>query len=219
MASTSVTIGVTAPHTIPARFLKPFLAIVAYTHQKVGPVNVSVSNHYCTYEARNECVKNALNNNSDYLFFLDADVLAPPNVIEELIKKEKDIISGPVHIKSPPYRPLAYRKGKIQGTYDLDPQVEEEKLYEVDGVGGGCLLIKKEALKKIGDPQFHFILNGKNIGEDLYFSHKAQEAGYTIWYDNTIRDVTHFGAAIGFSDYRLWNYHVKQGHIKFEKKE
>ncbi|HZX34326.1 MAG TPA: hypothetical protein VFF09_03005 [archaeon] len=215
----SVTIGITSPHTIPSKFLMPFLAIVSYTHQKVGPTTVSVSTHYCTYEARNSCARDAIKNNSDYLFLLDADILAPPNVIEKLIEKGKDAISGPYHLKEPPYRPLAYKKSAVKGVYDIFTGIEEEKMYEVDGVGGGCLLIKREVLEKIGEPYFHFSLDGKDIGEDLYFSFKAQEKGFKLWYDNTIFDVRHFGASVGFNDFRVWNYQVKRGAVKFNAKK
>ena len=215
----SVTIALTSPHTIPSRFLQPFLAIVSYTHQKVGPVNVSISTHYCTYEARNICMRDALKANSDYIFFLDVDVLAHPDIIEQLLKSGKEIVSGPYHMKTPPYRPIAFTRSGNEGEYDLNTSIEEEKLYEVDGVGGGCLLIKRGVLEKISEPYFDVKLNGKNLGEDLYFCHKAQEAGYKIWYDNTIFEVRHLGASVGFSDFKLWNYHVKQGHVKFNAKK
>ncbi|MBI4210610.1 MAG: glycosyltransferase family 2 protein [Candidatus Diapherotrites archaeon] len=211
----SVTIGVTAPHTIPAHFLTPFLALLNHTGQKVGNVSVSMSTHYCTYEARNICARAAIKNGSDYLFFLDADILAPPDTIERLVARDKDIISGPYHLKSIPYRPLAYMKSGKEGEYNMCTDIEEEKLYEVDGVGGGCLLIKRHALEKVGDPYFSFALNGKNIGEDLYFCSKAQKAGCGIWYDNTIPEVKHFGAAIGFNDFKAWNFHIKRGAVKF----
>jgi len=212
-----VTIGVTSPHTIPSKFLMPFLGILAYTGKVIGDVNVSISTHYCTYEARNSCVRDTLKNKSDYLFLLDVDILAPSNVIEKLIEKDKDVISGPYHLKEPPYRPLAYKKSDKKGIYDLITDIDEHKLYEVDGIGGGCLLIKREVLEKIGDPCFHFSLDGKDIGEDLYFSHRAKENGFEIWYDNTISDVRHLGASVGFNDFMVWNYHVKKGNVKFKE--
>lgn len=214
-----VTIALTAPHTIPAKFITPFLALLSYTNQKIGTTFISMSTHYRTFDARNQGVKDALANGSDYLFFLDVDVLALPNTIEKLIAQEKDIVSGPYHMKEPPYRPLAWKSSGKEGVYELIEEITEKKVYEVDGIGGGCLLIKRKVLEKIGDPCFDFKLNGKNIGEDLFFSHRAKEEGFKIWYDNTVGDVRHYGAAVGFNDFQVWNYQIKAGNIKFNAKE
>ncbi len=212
----SLTIGVTAPHVVPAKFLKPLLGIISYSSQKFHPLNVSVSTHFSVEEARNICVREALANNSDYLFFLDADILAPPNIVEKLASQGKDIISGPYHHKVPPYRPQAYKASQnLEYLYEADTSIEEEKLYEVDAVGAGCLLIGRNVLEKLGDPWFDFHLGGKKISEDFFFCHKAKANGFRIWYDNSAGIVRHLGAAIGFGDYQVWNHHVKKGEIKF----
>lgn len=58
----------------------------------------------------------------------------------------------------------------------------KEDLIEVDGVGGGCLLIHKRVLDAIEPPWFEYNV-GTNVGEDFYFCRKVQAAGFKIFLD------------------------------------
>lgn len=59
---------------------------------------------------------------------------------------------------------------------------KREDLIECDGVGGGCLLIHKRVFQAMEKP--YFLCNpGTFIGEDFYFSRKAQAAGFKIFLD------------------------------------
>jgi GT2 family glycosyltransferase len=198
----SVSICLTAPHTIPARFLNYLFPLIEHTRRNGIEVRISISNHYITYHARNNCVISSSKTNPDYLFFLDVDVFASPKTIQKLIEKEKNIISGPYHMKAAPYQPQAYKQ-KENDAYEL-MKITEKKVVEVDACGTGCLLIKKEVFEKIGFPYFFCVDEGKEIGEDLFFCRKAKKAGYRIYYDNTIEGVAHFGAAIGKKDFDKW---------------
>ena len=44
--------------------------------------------------SRNIIIDYALKNNYDYIFMMDCDVIPPENIIEELLKCNKDIVSG-----------------------------------------------------------------------------------------------------------------------------
>lgn len=208
------TVGLTSINTIPAKFLDCFLPMLFRTIDCGIEVSVATKHHYFTDLARNACVETALNENSDYLFFLDADVFVPPNILVALIERNVDIISGPYHQKTAPFHPVAYKENS-DGTYSKE-KILEKKLFEVDAVGAGCLLIKTKILKEIGYPWFSRILPNeqsehskelkferkKGLGEDMYFCKKAKLKGLKIFYDNTIEGVQHYGAPVEYEMYK-----------------
>lgn len=77
-------------------------------------------------------------------FFLDSDVIPPPDVIPRLIRHNVPVISGVYHRRSPPHGLPVMMKpvGKWITEY---PQ---NRVIDVDVVGAGCLLIRRDVLEK-----------------------------------------------------------------------
>jgi len=63
-------------------------------------------------------------------------------------------------------------------------------LLEVDAVGFGGLMMKREVLEKVKPPRFEF----KHAGEDFDFCLKAKRAGFRIFLDGTTQ-MGHIGTA------------------------
>ncbi len=59
---------------------------------------------------------------------------------------------------------------------------KREHLIECDGIGAGCLLIHRRVFEAMEKPYFR-CNPGTFIGEDFYFSRKAQEKGFKIFVD------------------------------------
>lgn len=205
----SVTLGLVSQHTIPAEFIDSLLPLVFNTIQKGVQVHFAISHASFIDWARNICVEKALKQKTDYLFFLDADVLVPQDIILQLLKHEKDVVSGPYNHKNPPFKPQAYLENS-NGSFT--PQLfDEPKLYEVDAAGSGCLLVKTSIFEKIEKPWFAVILPNtlpeyaqnlgidkeNGLGEDMFFCKKLKKSGFKIFYDNSIEGVQHIGAKAG----------------------
>jgi len=144
--------------------------------------------------ARNLAVDHALENDMDYILFIDDDMVIKQDekLFTKLVSHDKDIVAPLFFHRVQPFAPLIFRRrsyGVQYNTYDniLD---YEKGLIEVDGVGFGCALIKTEVFKKIDKPYF---LHGDTFGEDLYFCEKAKAKGIKIFADTTI-EVGHIGA-------------------------
>lgn len=144
-------------------------------------------------EARNEIVEYALQQGANYIYWLDDDVLAPPDAFLKMFMHQKDIVNGVYWSKSNPPMPLLFR-GHLQGPY-LDWHVGD--LIEIDAAGNGLTLVKTDVYRNIPEPWYSTeyvsfpgvkqTLSPSNNTEDLYFYWKARNAGYKIWADTSIQ--------------------------------
>jgi hypothetical protein len=123
---------------------------------------------------RNMAAEVTLDQEFDYLMFLDDDVLVPIDCLRKLINAKADIAAGDVFIRGYPFNHMSFRY--IKGDkYSLAPipswKKNESIVTPVDAVGFSCVLIKKELLKKIEKP---FFITGPYNTEDIYFCMKAR---------------------------------------------
>jgi hypothetical protein len=94
--------------------------------------------------ARNTACKAMLENNFEYLFFLDSDVVPPRDAIFRLMAHRKPFISGLYFRRSPPHAVPVMIKGP---SWWVD--YPRGALVEADLVGAGCLLIHRSFLESV----------------------------------------------------------------------
>ena len=132
---------------------------------------------------------------SPYLFMIDSDVLPPPDIIERLIahdlpfvggfyrKKEKFPVKQLDGTETVVQRPVVYdysHYDKENDRHMYNQRVETKTgLEKVDGLGAGCLLIKREVIEAVGKSPF----NLNQSGEDLCFCRAVIDAGYDVVVD------------------------------------
>ena len=93
--------------------------------------------------ARNTACMRTLEGGFDFLFFLDSDVVPPVDAVMKLAKHNLPIVSGLYCRRSPPHAvPVMIKNGQWV------TQFKPGSMVEVDVVGAGCLLIKREVLEK-----------------------------------------------------------------------
>ena len=136
-------------------------------------------------ENRNKLVTDFLKTDFEWLLLLDADTI-PPSDILNMTENNVDVCSGLyyVWIKNG-LHPLAMNK--VDNSYQVS---KETGLFEVDGIGGGTLLIRREILEKIDPPYFLVTHDSDGLveqGNDLYFCEKVKKAGFKIWVDTSYR--------------------------------
>lgn len=122
-----------------------------------------------------------------HILFLDSDVVPPLDALAVLLRIEADIAVGPTPIIADDRLVwnIQFKDGEswIDIWNDLPPEP-----FEVSSSGGGCILVRREVLVKMGWPWFKteyqeiFKNEGKGIaiGEDVYFFKKAMECGFKI---------------------------------------
>jgi len=189
---------------VPTRGLLSVQWVLSFLKQS-HPVNTSLDYKFVigkeVGKARNELVQKALKLDTEYLIFIDDDVIIPPNTITKLINiadQGKDIVAGVYYSKQIPPEPLIF---KGRGTGSFKNWKIGEIINDVDGIGMGLTLLKTAIFKKIKKPWFKTIESSRkstrneklfySVDESLYFCNKAISKGFKITVDTSIQGI-HF---------------------------
>jgi len=105
--------------------------------------------------AKERLAELALANHVQWVFFLDDDVIPPPDTLLKMVRLWRSdpkykVISGVYWSKSDPPVPLIFR-GNLEGSY-WDWTIYD--LIKADGAGAGCLFVDTEVFKKLPKPWF-----------------------------------------------------------------
>jgi GT2 family glycosyltransferase len=147
---------------------------------------------------------------AEWLFFMDSDMLFPARALRHLLKRFErdhkphvDIVGGAYFQRFEPHELIAYQHvgGELpyrpltpewieyvrshRDSLPLDGRftgriIGSDGLMEVDGIGTGCLLIRRKVFEAMAEPWFSYRDEGS---EDLYFCREAKRAGFKIHLD------------------------------------
>lgn len=159
-------------------------------------VSLQIVQGYSVHQARNIIVQAAIDNGFDYVFWVDADIILPKDILCGLIADDKDIICG-YYLKKIEQQRIC----ELFGTNPQDPEgktlsnILEQDLpvtsgvYGIKACGFGCTLIKTEVFKKFlehydGDLCFDYVFK-KHVmcSEDINFCKKCEEMGIPTYVD------------------------------------
>lgn len=168
------------------------------TLDKVGECQVSFIMNSLIYDARNKFCQQAIEGEFDYIFWLDSDMVFPSYVLQQFMQDGKDIVAGLYFRRNYPFTPVAFselrREDGILRMKDLEEWPNE--LFEVDGVGFGCVLMKTDCLFDIaGKEGGVWFTPTQDAGEDAAFCLRAKEHGYEIWIDPAVK-LGHVGQTV-----------------------
>jgi len=154
---------------------------------------------HITDDARNTFAQTALDNDCDYVFFMDVDMTFPRGTLAMMVRhmanidEEKPPIIGGVYCnRGADFRWHVYeweeeKDGWKSITFDLN-----SGLKKVSAIGTGCMLLDVNVFKIIEWPWFEYeykMFEGKRdrLSEDMTFCKKCQDAGIPIFADSDIR--------------------------------
>lgn len=180
-----VLIAVPCMDQVPAQF-----AQCLATLGKVDKTIVAFQIGSLVYTSRNDLVQIAIKQGCDYIFWLDSDMMFPPDALVRMFKslEHGDIVSGLYFRRVAPFTPVIYDKLDIDdtGCHYTEPKDIPDGIFEVAGCGFGCVLmptdIMLDVIEKYGSP--FTPING--IGEDLSFCWRARQLGFKIVCDPDI---------------------------------
>lgn len=162
------------------------------TLNKVGKCSVAFKVGSLIYASRNELSRYAIKNEYDYIVWFDSDVIFAPDTMERLIKhleEGKDIVSGIYFRRAKPYTPVLFKwldPDSILNSWQGYDNYPKDSVFEVAGIGFGCVAMKTDVLLDTGE-NGQWFTPIKGFGEDLSFCIRAREKGYKIWCDSSIK--------------------------------
>lgn len=156
-------------------------------------------------QMRNAAVKMMLEHRFTHILMLDVDMIYPPDTLHRLVMADKDIVAGIACDRLPAkdfngeatFRQTFAHRMPESGRFFMAHMVtmpSPPSLYRCGRVSMGGCLIKRHVFEKMKRPWFfdgvfQKMPSGENhrVGEDVYFFTKAQEAGFEVWCDTSLR--------------------------------
>ena len=150
--------------------------------QKGVPIDVS----------RNTLVRSAQEHKANYIFFLDSDVIPPPDIVQVLMAWKLPIISG-VYWSKKGY-PAVWETHPSGKGFTPIKNLPKRGLTEVAATSMGCSLIDMRVFSCMPDPWFEWGLRdprkegeGGGHSEDLTFCARATQHGFKLFVDPELR--------------------------------
>lgn len=205
----TVTLLCPISESVPPITFQSALSMVGYAVKHGVQIEfIGVTERTLIDNARNTLVKEFLKTNSEWAFWMDADMVFPKDTIVQLLKtaetKKSKMVTGIYYQRGRTYRPVCWirdpkleSKKKVghlnQDQYDSNeylgvfaiPGPEAKEPFLASSAGFGCALIHRNVFESTDEPWFIFI-PGK-CSEDFYFFVNAQKKGYQLWADPSLR--------------------------------
>lgn len=124
--------------------------------------------------ARNDLVRQAIEEEHDWLWFMDDDHAFAPNLLERLLEHNVPLVMPFCLQRVYPFAPVFSADGHLS----LDV-ADYDGLVEVRSGGCAGMLIKREVLLALEEPWFEYA----DRSEDVIFCEKAREAGFPLYVD------------------------------------
>jgi len=184
-SSPQVLIGV--PHT----GLVTMEWVASFKSLQHPPAAISYSRGTPIDHCRNALIDQMFGTNCEYIFFLDSDIVAPPDTILRLMNHHLPVVSAIYWIKHPtplqkPHPALWRENAEKQAVPVIDHRPGE--LLEVDFVGCGALLVHRKVFERIEKPYFRWTVGFEKDGmsEDFTWCKKVRAAGFKIFCDTSL---------------------------------
>lgn len=145
--------------------------------------------------ARNNIAQQAIDENADYAFMVDNDVVLPSDVLKNMLEDMKDVCLGYYAHRNAQNiydgKTSVCRLGEYNYTQQI-PAVELKGLrdngihkLQIHGGGMGCALIKTDLFRRFRYPWFDWVNYPSRgvLSEDLYFCELCGKAGIPIYTD------------------------------------
>lgn len=206
----------------PFRFTRSVTNLIVYSWQQGLKVDAfGGTERMVVHWARNELATQARDKicertgkNYTHILWLDDDHTFNPDMLCYLARDpSKDIVSA-LYFGRQQHLPVAYVKDKNPSRYSHYPLIwPPATICEVDAVGFGACLMRRDVLERMPDPWFAFT---PEVGEDIYFCTHAKERGIKIWLEGRY-SLGHIGdpEIIGRAQYEKY---VKDNEVRFGPK-
>lgn len=189
-----IMIAIPCVDMIPYQFVESLMYM-----DKTGCTSVCFKPNSLIYDSRNLLSLTAMENNFDYVMWLDSDMVVPVNTIPMLLSDaqeknaqmvtglyvKRDIPSGPVIFSEvqPPEVENDHVVKRIRN-FDIYPR---DSIFQVAGCGFGCVLTSVQLLREVFDKYGPAFAPFTWAGEDVSFCYRVKQLGHDIWCDSRVK--------------------------------
>ncbi len=147
-------------------------------------------------ESRQRLAEDAIKNGSEYILWLDTDIVFPCDIFSLLKEHDKHIVAATYSTRKRPLKSVAFID-----EFDYDCRLTElSGLHSVFAVGMGCMLTKTVVFNTIPKPWFPITWDTETnsfMGEDISFCKLAYNSGYEIFVDVDVSNtISHHGSKL-----------------------
>lgn len=159
------------------------------------------------YAARDELCRIAIEEKTDYLMFIDSDMVFPSGALQRLLADNVRMVSGLCFRRRPPYSPCIWktvRLGIPSNDVEDYPDYPDDSVFPIGGCGMALCLVKTDVLKAVMEADGTCFQPMRGFGEDISFCLRAIKHGVQPWCDSRVK-AGHVGTAIyGEESFRAW---------------
>lgn len=191
--SESVTIAIPSRDFIHTNFALSLISMALYSRV---PIYISNIRSSILPVSRSMLVERAQENKSEYILFLDSDMVFPPDTLKRLLAHDKDIVCATYCRREGTTEPMGCTAEWESITADAIG------VGEAGRVPMGVMLIRMSVFEKMDKPYFRWAINqGRSeiVGEDAEFCDRARALGFKVYVDMELsRQVGHIGEVTRF---------------------
>jgi len=189
----NVSVCTPARDMVHTQFTYCLVNMVAYhTLNTTDSIGLRISQGTLIQTQRADLCLDSMAEGATHILFIDSDMTFPQDLVGKLLKHDVDIVATNCARRKVPTGPTAKLNGE-----PLYSMLEDHGLQEVDSIGCGVMLIKREVFENMSEPWFETPWRSDKrgyIGEDVFFCMKAKSIGYKIWIDHDVsKEIGHIG--------------------------
>lgn len=189
-------IAVPTLENVPVDFMESLMDLACHLKDEGVDFKLKIEAGTLVYFARENLARWAIANRYTHVLWLDSDMVFHEEIVEDLQFCGKDIVTGIAHSRRPPFSSCLFTEiypgvEKFKGEYP-------KQAFKVAACGMACVLMSVKVLdavyNKFGN-MFQPLNEPLTYGEDVAFCWRAQQCGFDIWAEPTVR-VGHVGRRI-----------------------
>jgi hypothetical protein len=193
--NTSVSILVPTKDTVYSHFSYSLSNMIKLTTQMGIETHLFFDASTILINQRESLIKQAIEVGSEWVLWLDSDMMFPPSVLMRLLAHNEDLVGCNYMKRSYPFKTVAFTD-----TSDWEnwiPIQYSNELVEAEAVGMGCVLMRTKLFKELQKPYFEYTYQPKTEdwgGEDFTLFKKFNKLGHKLKIDmNLSNEIYHIG--------------------------
>lgn len=195
-STTSVSILVPTRDTVYSHFAYSLTNLMKTSIQMGIDVHLFFNASTILINQREQLVDQAIQMNSDWILWLDSDMVFPSTTLLRLLSHNQNIVACNYMKRSTPMKSVAFMD--IKDWESWVPLDKQDELLTVEAIGMGCVLMRTSLFNQLPKPYFEYTYDNKTkdwVGEDFTLFKKFNNLGYEVKLDtNLSNEIYHIGS-------------------------